>query len=336
MLQSSTKPLVEAYDLGMFDLDGVVYLGDEPVAGAADALARARELGWSCAFVTNNASRPPQAVVDKLAGVGVEAEADDVVTSAQAAARLLRETHGEGASIACLGSKGLVEALRDAGLRPVAVDDDAVGIVSGYGPEVEWRDIMHAAVLVRDGLPWVASNRDLTIPTPWGSAPGHGVLVGLIADFAEVDPTVAGKPEPPLLEETIRRVGGERPLMVGDRLDTDIEGAARAGVDSLLVMTGVTDLAALIAAGEELRPTYVAADLAGLFEPHLAPERDGEGWVCGGWTATVEDGSLRVTGDGGTDDWWRVVASASWTHLDESGDVVDTADVAPPDSGPRG
>jgi glycerol-1-phosphatase len=320
----------------MFDLDGVIYLGDEPVAGAADALARARAMGWSCAFVTNNASRPPMAVVEKLAGVGVEAAADDVVTSAQAAARLLREAHGEGATIACLGGDGLLEALRDAGLRPVAVDDDAVGIVSGYAPEVEWRDIMHAAVLVRDGLPWVASNRDLTIPTPWGAAPGHGVLVGLIADFAGVQPTVAGKPEPPLLEETIRRVGGERPLMVGARLDTDIEGAARAGVDSLLVMTGVTDLAALVSAKEELRPTYVAADLAGLFEPQPAPERDGDGWVCGGWTATVEDGTLRVSGDGVVDDWWRVVATASWTHLDQVGDTVDTTDVVPAENKTRG
>src|SRR5690242_15829530 len=177
----------------MFDLDGVVYVGDEPVQSAADALARAREIGWHVAFVTNNASRPPAAVVDKLATVGVEAATSDVVTSAQAAARLLRERHGDGAAIACLGSDGLVEALREAGLRPVAVDDEAaVGIVSGYGPEVVWSDIMHAAVLVRDGLPWVASNRDLTIPTPWGTAPGHGVLVGLIEEFAGVEPTVAG------------------------------------------------------------------------------------------------------------------------------------------------
>ncbi|HET7430019.1 MAG TPA: HAD-IIA family hydrolase [Nocardioides sp.] len=331
MLRSSDRPLVDVYDLGMFDLDGVVYVGEEAVPGAAPALARARESGWPVAFVTNNASRTPQAVVDKLEGVGVRAGAEDVVTSAQAAAHLLRETHGDGAAIACLGSEGLVEALREVGLRAVAVDDDAaVGIVSGYAPEAVWRDIMHTAVLVRDGLPWVASNRDLTLPTPWGTAPGHGVLVGLIEEFAGVTPRVAGKPEPPLLEETIRRVGGDHPLMVGDRLDTDIEGAANVDVDSLLVMTGVTDLAELVAAEGALRPTYVASDLAGLFEPHPAPEQEAEDWSCGGWTASAAGGSLTVSGSGSDSDWWRAVAAAAWRHLDESGRPVDTGDAVPP------
>ena len=331
MLRASDRPLVDVYDLGMFDLDGVVYVGEEAVPGASEALARAGETGWPVAFVTNNASRTPQAVVDKLAGVGVRAGVEDVVTSAQAAAHLVRETHGEGATIACLGSEGLVEALREAGLRAVAVDDDtAVGIVSGYAPEAVWRDIMHAAVLVRDGLPWVASNRDLTLPTPWGTAPGHGVLVGLIEDFAGVTPRVAGKPEPPLLEETIRRVGGEHPLMVGDRLDTDIDGAANVEVDSLLVMTGVTDLDVLVAAEGTLRPTYLASDLAGLFEPHPAPEQAGADWSCGGWTASAGDGSLRISGQGSQSDWWRAVAAAAWSHLDASGRPVDTGDVVPP------
>ena len=111
-------------------------------------------------------------------------------------------------------------------------------------------------------------------------------------------PEVAGKPAPPLLEETIRRVGGSRPLMVGDRLDTDIEGGRRAEVDSLLVLTGVTGLADLVAAGPELRPTYVAADLGGLLEVHHAPERRDEGWRAGGWTARVDAAGLVVDGDG--------------------------------------
>jgi hypothetical protein len=214
--------------------------------------------------------------------------------------------------------------------------DDALAVVSGYGPEVLWRDIMRVAVRVRDGLPWVASNTDLTIPTSFGTAPGHGVLVGVLRDFAGVQPVVAGKPERPLLDETIRRVGGNHPLMVGDRLDTDIDGALNAGCDSLLVMTGVTGLAELVAAPAGHRPTYVAADLGGLLEPHGTPEGGEDGTTLGGWRARVEDGSLTLDGDGSADDWWRVVAAAAWAHLDGAGGVVDTTGLEPPGTGSAG
>ncbi len=148
-----------------------------------------------------------------------------MVTSAQAAARVLVEEHGSGARVLMLGGEGLRVALVEAGLEPVDDPEGAVAVASGYGPDVRWRDIMRVSTLVRDGLPYVASNADLTIPTPYGLAPGHGVLVRTITGFAGVDAIVAGKPEKPLMEETVLRVGGDRPLMVGDRLDTDIEGA---------------------------------------------------------------------------------------------------------------
>jgi ribonucleotide monophosphatase NagD (HAD superfamily) len=264
--------------------------------------------------------------------MGVAADPHDVVTSAQAAARVLADRLPEGARVACLGAAGLEQALRDAGLEPVAVTDRAaVALATGYGPDVVWRDVMRAATLVRDGLPWVASNADLSLPTPYGTAPGHGVMVRMLEAFAGVAAEVAGKPDRPLLDETVRRVGGERPLMVGDRLDTDIEGAQRAGVDSLLVFTGVTGLDDLVAAAPELRPTYVAADLGGLFVAHPAPERDGATWRCGGWCAGWEDGRLSVSGGGEPDDWWRAVASAAWTHLDETGEPVAVTGVEPPD-----
>ena len=182
-----------------------------------------------------------------------------------------------------LGAAGLREALTAAGLEPVGVDDaDAVSLVTGYGPDVVWRDVMRAAVRVRDGLPWVASNTDGTIPTAFGIAPGHGVMVRMLSDFTDVSPVVAGKPERPLFDETIARTGARRPLMVGDRLDTDIEGATHAGIDSLLVMTGVTGLPDLVAAAPRLRPTYLAADLRGLLAPHAAPTVDGQDVGGGG------------------------------------------------------
>lgn len=331
MLEEATAPIVEAHDLVMFDLDGVVYVGDTVVDRAAEHIDRVREAGCHVAFVTNNASRTPDRVAAKLEGLGVAAVAGDVVTSAQAAARVLVDAHGEGAKILLLGGEGLQVALVEAGLEPVHDPDGAVAVVSGYGPDVRWRDIMRVSTLVRDGLPYVASNTDMTIPTPYGLAPGHGVLVRTIAGFAGVEPVVAGKPEKPLMEETVRRVGGDRPIMVGDRLDTDIEGAHAIDAPSLLVLTGVSWLDDLVAATPELRPTYISPTLAGLFEPHPVPQRMEEGGAeLNGWSATVDDGRLTVSGDGTDADWWRVVATVCWQHLDASGSPVDLGDTTPP------
>jgi glycerol 3-phosphatase-2 len=331
VLQSSREPLVERYDLVMLDLDGVVYVGEEAVPGAADALQRVRETGVHLAYVTNNASRAPDAVAEKLGRVGVPAEASDVVTSAQAAAHLLAERHPEGSRIANLGAEGLRQALVEEGLVPTGVqDDEAVAIVTGYNPDLVWSDLMRAAMRIRDGLSWVATNTDLTFPLEGGEAPGHGVLVEMLSRFGDVEPVVAGKPQPPLLEETIRRVGGERPLMVGDRLDTDIEGARNLDLPSLLVMTGVTGLAELVAAPERLRPTYVGQGLDSMFDAHEVPEQAHDSWTVGGWRASVTDGRLRVEGEGARSTWWQVVAAAGWAYLDQTGEAVSIEGLQPP------
>jgi HAD superfamily hydrolase (TIGR01450 family) len=286
------------------------------------------------AYVTNNASRPPGAVAEHLRDLGIEVEDGDVVTSAQAAARLLAGRLPAGAAVFVIGGEGLEVALDELGLRPVQDPaDDPAAVVSGFHGDLRWSTVMAGAILVRDGLPWVASNTDMTVPTPSGPGPGNGALVGVVARFADREPVVAGKPEPPLFEETLRRVGGERPLVVGDRLDTDIEGANRTGYDSLLVMTGVSGLVELVAAEEHLRPSYLAADLGGLGRCHPAPTVDGPGVSSGGWTAGVgEDARLEVTGDGDADGWWRVVATAAWRHLDENGKPVVVDGLEPPSS----
>lgn len=330
MLEQSAEALVEAHDLVMFDLDGVIYVGGEAIDGVAGHVERVRTSGRHVAFVTNNASRTPDQVAEKLVGVGVAAAAADVVTSAQAAARLLAEDHGAGAKILLLGGEGLRVALLEAGLEPTDEPRGVAAVVSGYGPDVRWRDIMRVSTLVRDGLPYVASNADMTIPTPYGIAPGHGVLVQTIAGFAGVAPTVAGKPERPLMEETVRRVGGDRPIMVGDRLDTDIEGAHAIDVPSLLVLTGVCWLEDLATAGPDLRPSYISPTLEGLFTPHPVPEETDGGAVLNGWSAIVADGRLEVTGAGEDADWWRVVATVCWRHLDATGEAADVSDTVPP------
>jgi HAD superfamily hydrolase (TIGR01450 family) len=322
--------LCEAYDLAMLDLDGVVYIGADAVPGAPEQVDRARAAGMRVAFVTNNARRTPAVVAEHLRDLGVAAQPEDVVTSAQAAARILADRLGPGARVVLLGADGLEDMVTAAGLEPVGVTDDAEALVSGYGPDVRWSDIMRAAVRVREGLWWVATNSDMTIPTPFGVAPGHGVLVETIQRFSGVDAVVAGKPSRPLLDETVRRVGGRRPLMVGDRLDTDIEGAVNAGIDALLVLTGVTGLPELVAAGPGARPTYLSVDLAGLMTPHPAVALDDDAARSGGWSATVDAGSLRVAGSGSLDDWWRVVAQAAWAYADRTGQHVATDGVHPP------
>ena len=328
--------LVARHDLVMLDLDGVVYVGPHAVPHAAQVVGDLGRHGARHAYVTNNASRPPAAVAAHLRELGLPAADDDVVTSSQAAARLLVDLVGEAGRVFVVGGEGLDHALAERGLVATREVGDGVGaVVSGYHPDVRWGTVMTGAVLVADGVPWVATNRDLTVPTPHGPGPGHGVLVGAIAAFAEVEPVVAGKPEPPLLEETIARRGGRRPLMVGDRLDTDIEGARRVGCDSLLVMTGVTDLAALVAARPAERPTYVGADLRALLTPQPAPSVTTDATSVtsrlGGWTARSDAGRLQVEGDGSASDWWRVVAVAAWTHLDGTGEPLDVTAARPPD-----
>lgn len=322
--------LAEVYDLVALDLDGVVYVGSEPVRHASAALAELRAAGVHLAFITNNASRPPAEVARHLTDLGVPAAPGDVVTSAQAAARMLGTDLPARSRVFVIGGAGLEEALREEGLIPVGeIEDEPAAVVSGYAPDLPWQRVRDGAILVRRGLPWVATNLDATVPTAHGVGPGNGMLVGVVREFAGVVPRVAGKPERPLLEETLRRVGGDRPLMVGDRVDTDIEGAVNAGWDSLLVMTGVTDLAALVGLSGPQRPTYVAADLRGL--QHALPDLRKPEAGASGWTASVEGGRLRVTGAGDANNWWAAVARAAWRHLDATGAPVSVSGVSPPE-----
>lgn len=328
-----SPPLCEAHDLVMLDLDGVVYVGDDAVPGAAEHLAKVRGHGVHLAFVTNNAARPPAAVATHLNRVGIPTEQEEVVTSAQAAARLAAARVDRGARVFLLGADGVRDALEEHGLVPVQDTEPRPElVVSGYAPDLPWRTIMTGAMLVRDGVPWIASNTDGTVPTAAGLGPGHGALVDMVERFSGVCATVAGKPARPLLDETMIRVGGEHPLMVGDRLDTDIAGAHAAGIPSLLVLTGVTDLAVLVGAAPGERPSYLAPDLGGLLEPHPPVRLEGTSATVGGWRVAVGEGGLEVHGDGSGADWWRAVAVAAWTHLDRTGTPVAVDGVAPPPS----
>ncbi|MFJ1708309.1 HAD-IIA family hydrolase [Kitasatospora sp. NPDC088346] len=322
----SDRALTEAYDVALLDLDGVVYAGPHAVDHAVDSLAAARGAGMRLAYVTNNASRPPRVVAEHLTELGAPAEATDVINSAQAAARLIADKVPAGAKVLVVGGAGLVEALAEHGLVAVrSLDEEPLAVVQGYDPSVGWQQLAEASYAVAEGLPWVASNTDLTVPTARGIAPGNGTLVAAVRTATGVEPEVAGKPLPPMHRETVLRTGARRPLVVGDRLDTDIEGAHNGGVDSLLVFTGVTTPAQLLTAGPEHRPTYLAADLRGLLvaHPEVAAGDDGA-HTCGGWTARSADGVLELSG-GGADryDGLRALCGAAWTALDRDGAPTD-------------
>jgi glycerol 3-phosphatase-2 len=317
----SAAPLSEVYDVALLDLDGVVYVGPDAVPGVPEALAGARAAGMRLGFVTNNAARTPDDVAEHLAALGVPASTDDVITSSQAAATVVSGLLGPGARILAVGGPGVAAALAAAGLVVVdRADDGPAAVVQGYGREVGWVQLAEAVVAVRNGARHVATNLDATIPSPRGPLPGNGAMVGVVSAITGQAPLVTGKPDPAMHAECVRRTGAQRPLVVGDRLDTDIEGASRAGAASLLVLSGVTDPGTLLAARPEHRPDLLSADAAGLLTAHPAVVADGQGRRCGRWTAgpAEADDVLILEADGPDDgdglDGLRALCVAHWVR----------------------
>jgi glycerol 3-phosphatase-2 len=256
--------LAEGYDCLLFDLDGVLFRGNEAVPGAADTLGTLRARGGRLVFLTNNSSRTAEQVAGKLDGFGIRADAAEVVTSAQATAELLAARGG--GSVFAIGGEGVVRALAGEGLRLVNGDaPEADLVVVGIDEGFTYADLRAACVLIRGGAGFVATNADVTFPAPGGELwPGAGSLVAAVVAATGREPEVVGKPFAPLFEAALRRAGGVRPLVIGDRLDTDIEGANRLGWDSLLVLSGVTTAADL--ERSDVRPTHVAGDVSALLD----------------------------------------------------------------------
>jgi glycerol 3-phosphatase-2 len=310
--------LVAAHDLVIFDLDGVIYLIDKPIPGAVQAVERLRSEGTPVAYATNNASRRAPDVAALLTGMGVPAAPDEVLTSAGAAAAVLAEKLPPGAPVLVVGAEALRAEVRDAGLIPVErVDDNPAAVVQGYGPDVGWRILAEAALAVRAGAVWVATNTDRTLPSPRGPLPGNGSLVAVLRTALDRDPDlVVGKPEPALFSTAASQHDATKPLVVGDRLDTDIQGAVGAGMDSMLVLTGVSDAAELLHAPPERRPTYVARDLGGLFRPADEARVPLEADRAGGWRVTRDGDAATLSGDGGDPiTALRLLCAATWTGV---------------------
>ncbi|MCX4098307.1 HAD-IIA family hydrolase [Nocardia sp. alder85J] len=260
--------LRERFGALLLDLDGTLYRGNVVVPGAPEALSGGSS-AQTLMYVTNNASRSAVSVAEHLAGMGFTATEDDVVTSAQAAAHVLADRLPPGATVLVVGSDDLAAEIAHVGLRPVRRFDtqrpDAV--VQGHSPQTAWPDLAEASFALRAGALWVAANTDATLPLERGLAPGNGAMVTALRAATDLEPVVAGKPCAPLLEDALTRAGTRSALVVGDRLDTDIDGAHCVGLESLLVLTGVSTLADLRKQPAGRLPSYVADSLDALNHP---------------------------------------------------------------------
>ena len=317
------KTLAEAYDVLLFDLDGVVYIGGTAIPGAPEALHKAAQAGAHVAYVTNNASRTPAAIAALLSGMGAPVTEADVVTSAQAAARLLADKLPPKSKVLVIGATALRLAVRERGLIPVsAASENPAAVVQGFGPGIDYGRLAEGGIAVRAGALFVATNTDSTLPGPHGPQPGNGSLVMVIEHATGKTPVVAGKPEPPLHHESVIRTGARHPLVIGDRLDTDIEAANNVGSDSLLVLTGVDSPRTVTLAPRHRRPTYIAETLDALLHPYPDVTATEAGVSCGGWTASAgEDGTLAVAGHGAAVDGLRALVAAAWTAQDKRGSL---------------
>ncbi len=285
--------LADRFDVLLLDLDGTVYLGHRPIDHVADALVEAGRRGARSVYVTNNASRPPAEVAAQLLAMGVDCVADDVLTSPQAAAKMLIDRHPADSKVLVVGAPALADEVARVGLQPVwAAADDPVAVVQGHSPETGWPILAEACIALRNGADWVAANVDATLPTDRGLLPGNGAMVSVLVTATGQRPRVAGKPARAMIDAAIARYGSTTPLVVGDRLDTDIEAAVTAGVPSLLVLTGVSLAPELIAAPAHQRPDYLGFDLRCLNEPVrcVAVAHAGDGW-----TIENSDGKLTLT-----------------------------------------
>ena len=267
---------LDGVDLVLADLDGVIYKGADAIPFAVDSINNVVEAGIRVGYITNNASRTAASVAEHLTGLGLQVAASDVITSPQAAMKLLVDLVPAGSTILVVGGEGITFELEKAGFVVTRSALDApAAVVQGFAPEVGWAQLAEASfALHRDadgaGIPWVATNTDWTIPVARGIAPGNGTLVSAVHTAVGILPVVAGKPETPMFEVAIERFGATKTIVIGDRLDTDILGANNAGLESVLVLTGIDQAKQVLAAAKEQRPTWIVDDLRQLHEPYPA------------------------------------------------------------------
>lgn len=309
-------------DVLLADLDGVVYTGPSALPYAVESINRAQQ-NIRVGYITNNASRTADSVAQHLTELGLRVAAEEVVTSPQAAIVLLEQLVPAGATVLVVGGDGLTSVVEQHGFRVTrSAEDRPAAVIQGFHPSVAWTDLAEAAFALRataegEGIPWVATNTDWTIPQARGTAPGNGTLVSAVHTAVGRLPIVAGKPERAIFDAAIDRFAASHPLFLGDRLDTDILGANRAAIASALVLTGIDGPKQVLAADPESRPTFLLGDLRELFEPYTTPvesEEQGERIFTSGSSVVRLSGStvtVEATGDSDID-LLRAGTAAVW------------------------
>lgn len=315
--KKDSAPL-DGVDVVLNDLDGVVYAGAGPIPHAVESLNRAASEGRRIGYITNNASRTDATVAAHLVELGLDTRPTDVVTSPQAAVALLAKKVAPGATVMVVGGDGLVDELQKAGYGVTRSADDApAAVVQGFAPDVSWTDLAEASFALatpedEGGIPWIATNTDWTIPRDRGIAPGNGTLVSAVHTAVGRLAEVAGKPEAPIFHAAVARFGAAKPLMIGDRLDTDIQGAQAAGVASAIVLTGIDRPKHVLAAPEHARPTYILGDMRGLFEPYPVVRQNGDVTSVGDAAVRIDGPDIEILSEGSDLDLLRAGAHGIW------------------------
>ena len=320
------KALLSYYDAVFADLDGVVYEGGKAIDYAVPALEKVSELGLKLAFVTNNSSRKPATIAEQIAGYGLKVSEEQVVSSGQTGVELLSTLIPAGSKVLVVGGEGLRTYTQQAGFE--LVDDSTANpaaVIQGFSPDVGWKHLSEAAYSIQNGAKWVATNQDWTIPQERGVAPGNGTLVSAVHTAVGQLPLVAGKPEVAIFNTAIRRTQAQRPLFIGDRIDTDILGANRSGIDSLLVLTGISQAKELLAVKADSQPKFVVADLRELHLPYAQPKETKFGFKLRGAEVELLGNKVRViSGDPKGIDVLRCACKVIWN----SGKAIHALDVA--------
>ncbi len=302
------------HDLLLADLDGVVYEGTVAIKNAVETINSIAQQNIPVGYVTNNSSRKPETIVEQLLDFGLEAKPEDIISSGQTAVELLQTKISSGAKVLVVGGDGLRARVSTGGFEIVSSSDDKPeAVIQGFAPDVSWKDLAEAAFSIQNGAIWVATNSDWTLPQEKGLAPGNGTLVGAVHTAVGQLPIVAGKPEPAIFQTALNLYKPESAVFVGDRLDTDILGANRAGIKSALVLTGVSTRKDVLAAKPEERPYYIISKLDELLVDYQEPRQTKRGFSCG--MASVEllgDKVLVTDGDPHSIEALRAACNVIW------------------------
>jgi HAD superfamily hydrolase (TIGR01450 family) len=308
------KKIWNQYDLLLADLDGVVYEGSVAIKNAVETLNKIVENNIPVGYVTNNSSRKPETIVAQLVELGLTSNPEDIISSGQTAVELLQTKISAGAKVLVVGGEGLRARVLSGGFEVVSSSDDKPeAVIQGFAPDVSWKDLAEAAYSIQNGAIWVATNNDWTLPQEKGLAPGNGTLVGAVHTAVGQLPIVAGKPETAIFQTAINLFQPNKAIFVGDRLDTDILGANRAAIDSVLVLTGVSTRKDVLAASLEERPVFIVETLHDLLVEYKAPKQTKRGWSCG--AASVEllgDKVLVTEGDPQSIEALRAACNVIW------------------------